>query len=108
MITPNPFIGTGIHAIGGISAASCYMPFEKVKRWPWEIFWIVQALFAWLVLPLVIGYFTVPDLFRVLSESPSSAFWPALVLGAVYGFGGLSFGYAIRIIGYSLSYTIAI
>ncbi len=108
MITPNPIIGTGIHAIGGVSAASCYMPFEKVRRWPWEIFWIVQALFAWLIMPLLIGYFTVPDLFAVLSESPASAFWPALILGAVYGFGGLSFGYAIRNIGYSLTYTISI
>lgn len=108
MITPNPIYGTGLHAIGGISAASCYMPFEKVKNWTWEIFWIVQALFAWLIMPFVIGYFTVPDLFTVLSKAPASVFWPALLLGAVYGFGGLSFGYAIRNIGYSLTYTISI
>ncbi len=108
MITPNPIIGTGIHAIGGISAASCYLPFEKVKKWPWEIFWIVQSVFAWLVLPLVVGYFTIPNLFTVLTESPSSVFWSAFALGAIYGFGGLSFGYAIRNIGYSLTYTIAI
>lgn len=108
MITPNPIIGTGLHAIGGVSAASCYMPFEKVRKWPWEIFWIVQSFFAWLIVPLVVGYFTVPDLFVVLAESPPSAVWPAFLLGAIYGFGGLSFGYAIRNIGYSLTYTIAI
>ena len=44
----------------------------------------------------------------VLSKSPSSAYWLAFVLGAIYGFGGLSFGYTIRNIGYSLSYTISI
>ena len=108
MITPNPIIGTGLHAIGGISAASCYLPFEKVKNWSWGVFWIVQALFAWLIMPFVIGYFTIPDLFTVLTEAPSSAFWAAFVLGAAYGFGGLSFGYAIRNIGYSLTYTISI
>ncbi len=108
MITPNPIIGTGLHAIGGISAASCYMPFEKVKNWSWETFWIVQSLFAWLIMPVVIGYFTIPNLFAVLAEAPSSAFWAAFVLGAAYGFGGLSFGYAIRNIGYSLTYTISI
>ena len=108
MITPNPIIGTGLHAIGGISAASCYMPFEKVKNWSWEVFWIVQALFAWFIMPIVIGYFTVPDLFKVLTNAPSGPFWGALVLGATYGFGGLSFGYAIRNIGYSLTYTISI
>ena len=108
MITPNPIIGTGLHAFGGISAASCYLPFEKVKNWSWGTFWIVQALFAWLIMPLVIGYFTIPDLYTVLTDAPSSAFWAAFVLGAAYGFGGLSFGYAIRNIGYSLTYTISI
>ncbi|MCY1719349.1 hypothetical protein OU798_03295 [Prolixibacteraceae bacterium Z1-6] len=108
MITPNPIIGTGLHAIGGVSAASCYMPFEKVKNWSWGTFWIVQALFAWLIMPIVIGYFTIPNLFTVLTEAPSSSFWAAFVLGAAYGFGGLSFGYAIRNIGYSLTYTISI
>lgn len=63
MISPNPTIGTGLHAIGGVSAASCYMPFEKVKSWSWGTFWIVQALFAWLIMPFVIWYFTVPHLF---------------------------------------------
>lgn len=108
MITPNPIVGTGLHAIGGISAASCYMPYEGVKNWSWEIFWIVQAMFAWCIMPIVIGYFTVPNLFQVLSAAPGNAFWGALLLGATYGFGGLSFGYAIRNIGYSLTYTISI
>ena len=108
MISPNPIVGTGLHAIGGISAASCYMPYEKVKNWSWEIFWIVQALFAWLIMPLVIGYLTIPNLIQVLKEAPSGPFYGALVLGAAYGFGGLSFGYAIRNIGYSLTYTISI
>ncbi|MCP4311448.1 MAG: rhamnose:proton symporter [Bacteroidetes bacterium] len=108
MITPNPILGTGLHAVGGISAASCYMPFEKVKNWSWGTFWIVQSFFAWLIMPIVIGYFTVPELFTVLTEAPSSAFRAAFLLGAAYGFGGLSFGYAIRNIGYSLTYTISI
>lgn len=108
MISPNPVFGTGLHAIGGMSAASCYMPFEKVKNWSWGVFWIVQAMFAWLIMPFVIGFFTVPDLWEVLTSSPSGVFWSAFLLGSVYGFGGLSFGYAIRNIGYSLTYTISI
>lgn len=108
MISPNPILGTGYHAIGGTSAASCYLPYERVKSWSWGVFWIVQAFFAWLIMPFVIGYFTVPDLLVVLSNSPAKPFWTAFILGAVYGFGGLSFGYAIRNIGYSLTYTISI
>lgn len=61
-----------------------------------------------LIIPLVIGYFTIPDLFAVLLNAPAKPFWLALILGATWGFGGLSIGYAIRNIGYSLTYTISI
>ncbi len=108
MITPNPIVGTGLHAIGGISASTCYLPFNKTKKWSWESYWLIQAAFAWLIMPVVIGIFTVPQLFTVLNNSPTPALIIPFVLGAVYGFGGLSFGYAIRHIGFSLTYTISI
>ncbi len=108
MISPNPILGTGLHAVGGMSAASCYLPFQKVKSWTWESYWLLQATFAWFFFPLLIGYFTVPDLFTVLTNSPGSAIFWAFGLGAVYGFGGMAFGMAIKEIGYSLTYTIAI
>jgi L-rhamnose-H+ transport protein len=108
MITPNPLIGTGIHAIGGMSAATCYLPFHKTRKWSWGTFWLVQALFAWLLMPIIIGMLTVPDFFAILLNAPAKAFWGAFLLGAVYGFGGMSFGLSIRHIGYSLTYTIAI
>jgi L-rhamnose-H+ transport protein len=108
MITPNPIIGTGLHAIGGISASTCYLPYHKTRKWSWGTFWLVQASFAWIIMPVLIGLLTVPDFFNILIHAPRQAFWGALILGAVYGFGGMSFGLAIRQIGYSLTYTIAI
>ncbi|WP_340114676.1 L-rhamnose/proton symporter RhaT [Maribellus mangrovi] len=108
MITPNPIIGTGYHAIGGISASTCYLPFQKIKKWSWGTYWLVQAFFAWIVLPLVIGWLTVPGFFHILATAPKDVVWGAFLLGAVYGFGGMSFGFAIRHIGYSLTYTFAI
>ena len=108
MITPNPIMGTGLHAVGGISASACYLPFNETSKWSWGSFWLVQAAFAWLIMPIVIGLITVPHLFTVLSNSPASALIIPFALGAFYGFGGLSFGYAIRHIGFSLTYTISI
>lgn len=108
MITPNPIIGTGLHALGGVSASTCYLPFNKTKKWSWGSFWLVQATFAWVIMPVVIGLLTVPQLMEVLKNSPPSAVITAFILGACYGFGGLSFGYAIRHIGFSLTYTISI
>jgi L-rhamnose-H+ transport protein len=108
MVTPNPIIGIGLHAIGGISASSCYLPFQKTKKWSWNSFWLVQSLFAWVLMPAIIGYYTVPGFFQILANAPSGPFWGAFILGAAYGFGGMSFGLAIGQIGYSLTYTIAI
>ena len=108
MITPNPIIGTGLHAIGGISAASCYLPNTQTKKWSWGTFWLAQALFAWVIMPLVIGWLTVPGFFQILVDAPAKPFWTAFLLGAAYGFGGMSFGKAINHIGYSLTYTLAI
>ena len=108
MIPANSLLGTALHAIGGVSASTCYLPFQKVKKWSWNSYWLIQATFAWLIFPLVVGYFTVPDLWQVFAESPSSVMFNAFLLGAVYGFGGMAFGYAIKYIGFSLTYTISI
>lgn len=104
----NPILGTALHAIGGVSASSCYTPQAKVKNWSWGTFWLVQALFAWIIVPILIGWLTVPGFFDILHRAPANVFWGAFLLGAVYGFGGMSFGFAIKHIGYSLTYTIAI
>ena len=108
MITSNPILGTGLHAIGGVSAASCYLPGTQTKKWSWGTFWLVQALFAWIIMPIVVGWLTVPGFFTILANAPSKPFWIAFLLGGAYGFGGMSFGKAINHIGYSLTYTIAI
>lgn len=105
---PNPIVGTGFHALGGIAASNCYVPYQKVKQWSWGTYWLVQAFFAWIVMPLFIGWLTVPGFFHILATAPKNVVWGAFLLGAVYGFGGMSFGFAIRHIGYSLTYTIAI
>ena len=108
MFTPNPIIGTGLHAVGGMAAASCYTPYPRIRKWSWGTFWLVQAFFAWLIMPMIVGMITVPGFFQNLSDAPPDVFWGAFILGAVYGFGGMCFGLAIGRIGYSLTYTIAI
>lgn len=90
----NPLLGTVLHAIGGVSASSCYLPFQKVKHWSWNSYWLIQALFAWLIFPLIVGYLTVPNLWEVLTNSQITAMYNAFILGAIYWFGGMAFGYA--------------
>jgi len=105
---PNPFLGVGLHAVGAFSSASCYTPQKQTKLWAWEIYWIAQASCAWLILPIVFAFLTIPNYILVLQTAPQSAMLNSFLLGLVYGVGGLTFGLGIRYIGFSLNYMIAI
>lgn len=104
----NPIIGTLVHAVGGIAASTCYVPYQKVKKWSWDTYWLFQASFAWFIFPFLIGFLTVPNLLDVFGDASLEVLVNATLLGAVYGFGGMCFGFAIKHIGYSLTYTISI
>jgi L-rhamnose-H+ transport protein len=108
MNATNTILGTFFHAIGGVSSATCYTPSTQVKKWSWGTFWLTQSFFAWFLMPIVIGLITVPNFFQILLHAPHEAFWGAFLFGVIYGFGGMSFGFAIKHIGYSLTYTISI
>jgi L-rhamnose-H+ transport protein len=103
-----PLIGTALHAIGAMSAASCYTPQKSVKNWSWQTYWISQAFICWLIAPSVGAMLTIPELGSVLREAPTSAMWITFALGLAYGIGGTAFGLAIRFIGFSLTYAFAI
>lgn len=104
----NPLLGTLIHAVGGVAASTCYVPYQKVKKWSWDSYWLVQASFAWFIFPFLVGFLTVPNLMDVFGDASTEVLVNATLLGAIYGFGGMCFGFAIRHIGYSLTYTISI
>ncbi|MCL5103122.1 MAG: rhamnose:proton symporter [Armatimonadetes bacterium] len=108
MITPNPLLGTLLHAMGGLCAAIFYTPNHKTKKWSWETYWLTQACFAWFVMPIVGAMITVPDYAQVLSEAPRSAMIKSFLFGTAYGIGGTTFGMALRYVGYSLTYSIAV
>lgn len=105
---PNPVLGTAFHAIGAGSAALCYAPQRYVHQWSWQTYWLTQAAGCWLIFPWIFAWLTIPELGAVLAEAPKDAMLKSYLLGALYGVGGIAFGVAIRHIGFSLTYAIAI
>ncbi|HYC70328.1 MAG TPA: L-rhamnose/proton symporter RhaT [Opitutaceae bacterium] len=105
---PSPLAGTALHGIGASSAALCYAPQRYLHRWSWQTYWLVQAAGCWLLFPLIFAWFTIPGLTTVLAEAPKDAMLESYLLGVVYGVGGIAFGVAIRYVGYSLTYALAI
>ncbi len=109
----NPFLGVILHAIGGLAAASFYLPYKKVKGWSWETYWITGGIFSWLIAPILFGLIVVAwiydvPLYAILRGSPQLALWGAFGFGVLWGIGGLTFGLSMRYLGIALGYAIAL
>jgi len=107
-VGPNPFIGVLYHWIGGLASASNFIPFRGIRRWSWEIYWIIQGLAAWIVAPMLLALLLVPNLFPILHQAPTASITYACVWGVLWGIGGLTFGLSIRYLGIALGYAIAL
>ncbi len=104
----NPALGVLLHAIGGLAAASFYIPYTRVKNWQWESYWIVGGVFSWLIAPIVTASIICPDLPGVLTAAPPSSLFWTYVFGVLWGVGGLSFGMSVRYLGQSLGFSISL
>lgn len=106
----NTLVGLLIIAIGSFGQSSSYVPIRKVKTWAWESFWLVQGIFAWLVFPYLGALLAVPEghtLGEILSSGDGAA-CKAMIFGALWGVGGLTFGLSMRYLGVALGQSIAL
>jgi len=105
------FIGLLIIAIGAFCQSSSYVPINKIKSWSWESYWIVQGVFAWLILPLIGAQLAVPSghsLFELFTSENSFNIAMTVLFGALWGIGGLTFGLSMRYLGVALGQSIAL
>lgn len=104
-------IGLLIIAIGAFCQSSCYVPINKIKQWSWESYWIVQGVFAWLVLPFLGALLAVPQghcLCELFTADQSFNIWMTILFGVLWGVGGLTFGLSMRYLGVALGQSIAL
>lgn len=107
-MTANPFLGVFFHSIGGLAAASFYLPYGKVRKWSWETYWLVGGFCSWVIVPWVMACFLVPEVMSVLRQSPAESVMWSYVFGLMWGVGGLTFGLSMRYLGMSLGYAVAL
>ena len=101
-------LGVVYHWLGGLASGSFYVPYKGVKRWSWETYWLVGGFFSWIICPWVLASFLTNDPVGVLkSQSTSALLWPWF-FGVLWGFGGLTFGLAMRYLGMSLGMGVAL
>ncbi len=103
-------IGLLIIAAGAFCQSSCYVPINKIRDWSWESYWMVQGVFAWLVLPFLGALLAVPAGHGFCEMFAGCGFNVAMTMlfGVLWGVGGLTFGLSMRYLGVALGQSIAL
>jgi L-rhamnose-H+ transport protein len=104
----NPLLGLLFHWLGGLSSASFYVPYRRIRGWSWEIFWLTGGIFSWLIAPWVIALLRTRELWPVLSGADRGTLFWCWFWGVLWGLGGLTFGLTMRYLGLSLGMAIAL
>ena len=110
----NLIIGLLIIAIGAFCQSSSYVPINKIKKWSWESYGIVQGVFAWLLFPFFGALLSLSgtggsfaDLTALMNGDPKAT-WLTILFGVLWGVGGLTFGLSMRYLGVALGQSIAL
>lgn len=105
------YLGLLIIAIGSFCQSSSYVPINKIKNWSWETFWLIQAVFAYFLLPWLGALLAMPEgesLWSLYNSTPSFNLWMTILFGMLWGIGGLTFGLSMRYLGVALGQSIAL
>lgn len=104
----NAILGIIYHSIGGFASGSFYMPFNKVKGWAWESYWILGGLFSWLIVPPIAAWLTIPNFMEIISLTASKVLYFTFLMGLLWGIGGLTYGLGVRYLGMSLGNSVTL
>lgn len=104
----NPFLGVFFHWLGGLASGSFYVPYKGVKKWSWETYWLVGGFFSWIICPIFLASLLTNDVWGVLKQQSAGTLWWTYFFGAMWGFGGLTFGLTMRYLGMSLGMGVAL
>jgi len=104
----NPILGVFFHWLGGLASGSFYVPYRGVRKWSWEVYWLVGGFFSWIIAPWILASLNTSALLATLGEAPVESILWAYFWGAMWVLGGLTFGLTMRYLGLSLGMAVAL
>lgn len=102
----NAATGTLICALGGIAGAAFALPFRSIKSMRYESYWFVYALSGLVIFPFVLSCAVCPGFLDVIFNAEKTVVARCVLFGALWGFGGLTWGLMIRYLGIGLGLAI--
>ena len=101
----NPPLGVFLHAVGGLAAASFYLPYKGVKGWSWETYWLFGGVFSWILAPWAFSLVILPQTVDILRSADGATLFWTFFFGVLWGVGGLTFGLTMRYLGLTFGLT---
>jgi L-rhamnose-H+ transport protein len=108
METINVALGLSLGITSGLFLGSFALPMKKIKIWNWENTWIMYSIWALIVFPWILAFFTVPNLANVYFSVSISTIITVFLFGAGWGIASVGFGIGIKTIGLALATAIVL
>ncbi|MGH9402713.1 MAG: L-rhamnose/proton symporter RhaT [Terriglobia bacterium] len=94
--------------LGGFMQGTFFLGLKWTNPWKWENIWFTYALFALIVIPIVLAVGTAPQLGHVLSATPGKALALVFFYGAGWGVGAVLSGLGVDRMGLAMGVAVLI
>ncbi|OPZ96787.1 MAG: L-rhamnose-proton symporter [Planctomycetes bacterium ADurb.Bin412] len=98
--------GIALALVAGICTGSFGFPMKFTTKWKWENTWSMWTVWTLLVVPWVIAFCAIPDLFEVFRQAGWAAIGWVFLFGFIWGFSAIAFGFGIAYLGLALGYSL--
>lgn len=92
----------------GMVNASFTLPLKRMHPWVWENAWLVWALCALVLFPLLAAVLTIPRLFSIYAQLDTVSLFKMGLYGIWWGMAQALLGLAVESIGVALSFSIVL
>lgn len=79
------------------------MGMKNQKPLSWEAFWFIYSLVAMLVIPIIWGIISSGSFFDAIFTTDGGTLFSAILLGFLWGIGGILFGVSVNYVGVSIT-----
>ncbi len=89
--------------LAGFAQGSFGLGMKKQKPLSWEAFWLIYSLVAMLIVPIIWGYASTDQFFAAIFATDCSTLATSILLGFLWGIGGILFGVSVNYVGVSIT-----
>ncbi|MFR9581467.1 MAG: L-rhamnose/proton symporter RhaT [Rikenellaceae bacterium] len=89
--------------LAGFAQGSFGLGMKKQKPLSWEAFWLIYSFVAMLIVPIIWGYTSTDQFFTAIFATDGGTLATSILLGFLWGIGGILFGVSVNYVGVSIT-----